>query len=1412
MNNRLHYLRALLAFTLIFSCSYAQSQRIAHVSFDQPSSYTFRIDHVTDAKRQMSGIAEITQSSDGLIWMAGTEEIIRYDGYDLVFYRTPMTEPDAKALNFYRRILVDHAGIVWTATRAPGLKSFDPKTERFARYLPDSSNPQKLSDPYVTALYEDRNGVLWIGTRTVLNSLDKKRGLFCQFADDTSETVSTCTHLVSCILEDRHGTLWIGTTSGLSRFDRNSNRFIRVGSVKGRSLRLPSDTVTALCEDDNGIIWIGLTNGLVRFEPSTGSSLLCSSNPDDPQSPSVGWVLSLARDGFGNIWVASREGGLRLLEPSTRRCVHFRSDPTDPNTILNDLVSRVYAEKPIGRTAAHSASPRQPAAVMWLHYPEVGVTRIVVRKNHFLNIRSSLLGLEENRSGVLWSSIQAHDGTIWAGCQLSTGKGLQNVDLRSQRLIRYVYDKNNVHSLASNAVKQVLEDRNHTLWVVNGGRLQRFEPGSKNFETIALPAGVGSIAEGQDGTLWLALMSKEGYVSAGKFDPSSDSCITYPRPQESLIPPKDQSPLSIYEDTKGFVWIGTFNGGAYRFDKQAHAYRRFRGSEADSGALRTDAVSCFAEDSSGTLWVGTHIGLYRYDRTSEQFESIPHPVYTTTSFARFFIRGMVSDDRGCLWIASDPTLSRFDISRRMFRDFGPDEGLEVSRLGAIQFDREKRSMCVGAMNGLALFHPDSLIENSRVPTVLLTSFKVHEKQVSLAAPLTATERIEIPYSDNFISFTFSAVDFVNPSKNLYAHMMEGFDEDWVQTGTRRYASYTNLEPGSYIFRVKGSNSDGVWNETGTSVRLVVTPPWYRSTPAYVAYVVFFICTLYLLERYYRKRLSLRHEMQMRDFESKKLREIDQIKSRFFANISHEFRTPLTLILGPLDRIQSSLREHDMQEDVSAMRRSAQKLLQLINRLLDLSKVDAGQMPLCARKTDFIVFLQMHISSFLPFAERRGIGLKFEPCADPIEVTIDREKIEEVISNLLSNALKFTPRGGEVTLSARISTEAASAGSIQSPAHQCVSVAVTDTGIGIPPDELPKVFDRFHQVDNIRHQQRGGTGIGLALAKELVEMHNGSIAATSVVGEGSTFTFTLPMGQDHLRPDQIFEDDQGASVARHPKEVEGMEEDVTPGFLKHPGPDHKKPLVLLIEDNADVRRFIRSILDHEYRIEEAANGEAGLTIAAEELPDIVISDVMMPRMDGLELCKRLKTDERTSHIPVILLTAKASMDSKLEGLAIGADDYIVKPFEASELLARARNLIENRLKLREKYRHSIALGTPDLPASSADERFLKKAITAVERHLSEAGYETATLAYELCMSRMNLNRKLHALTGHSTHAFIRTLRLHRAAQLLRQRSGTVSEIAFDVGFSSVSHFAKAFHEQFGEFPSEIGEHTDGRTQS
>ena len=1405
MDNQPIRLRSFFCCFLFFSLSYSQSQRITR-SFETPDSkYIFRIEHVTDGNRPLIGISDVMQSPDGFLWIAGTEELIRYDGYDPVLYRTPMTEPDAKYANWLTRVYVDHLGIVWAGTRGGGLKKFDPKTERFVRYLPDLSNPQKLSHPIVTALLEDRNGVLWVGTPRGLNSLDEEREHFARFTDDTSEIGGTCSHWVLSILEDRSGTLWIGTSAGLSRFDRALNRFVRYGSTKGHTLRLPNDTVTALCGDRNGLIWIGLPRGLVRFDPSSRASIFYRPDPTNPQGVSDQYILSLAADRFGNVWIASAGGGLGLFDTSTEKCLHFRSNPNDPTAIRSDIVDRVYTESMISSGATMMASPRQPVAVIWLCYRDIGLSRMVVRKNEFLNIRSGMLGLKENTSGIIWSLTPAQNETIWAGNWQGTAKGILNIDLKSRRVTQYVYDEGNARSLGGNDIKQVLEDRKHNIWVITLGKLQRFYPRREEFKTIALPARVTNVSEGHDGSLWLALVDTQGFIFTGKLDPVTETCVAYSRSRESLVPPRDGHSLSIYEDTKGYIWIGTFNGGLYSFDTQAHTYRRFRSGASDSGALKTDAVSSIAEDSAGDMWIGTHVGLHRFDRRSQSFEYIPHPTFSIAASTRFFIRGMVCDDRDNLWIASGPALSRFNLRQRSYRDFGNSDGLEITRLGVIHFDREKRMMCVGGMNGLAVFYPDSLAQNPHIPAVMLTSFKVHEKEVPLPAPLVSTEKIEISYQDNFISFTFSAIDFVNPSENSYAYMMEGFDKDWLYTGTRRYASYTNLEPGTYVFRAKGANSDGVWNEKGSSIQIVITPPWYRSTPAYISYAILLVFCFFVLKYYYRRRLTLRHEMQMKDFESQKLREIDQIKSRFFANISHEFRTPLTLILGPIDQIKSALREPELSEDLEVMRRSGQRLLQLINRLLDLSKVGAGRMPLCARRTELIPFLQALVSSFVSHAERKGIAMKFEPCVRPIEAYVDREKLEEIVTNVLSNAFKFTPRGGEVTVSATVPGEIPTEADSSPQTSRSVQIDIKDTGIGIPPDKLDKVFDRFFQVERAGAGELGGTGIGLALAKELVELHGGCITVNSILGEGSVFMIELPLGRKHLSLDQIIEDEVGTTLEPGDygsKEIETTDAEIFPPPVRLEDSANHRHLILIIDDNAAVRRYLRSILEQDYQIEEASHGEAGLAIALENLPDLILSDIMMPKIDGVEVCRRLKADERTSHIPVILLTARASNESKIQGLETGADDYITKPFEAEELRVRIRNLIEIRLKLREKYHQAFVSGAPDQHLSSIDELFLKRVVGTIEKHLSEPGYETATLAYEVCMSRMNLNRKLHALTGHSTHDFIRTLRLYRAAQLLRQHTDNISQIAYGVGFSSVSHFAKAFHEQFGKAPSDF----------
>ena len=598
-----------------------------------------------------------------------------------------------------------------------------------------------------------------------------------------------------------------------------------------------------------------------------------------------------------------------------------------------------------------------------------------------------------------------------------------------------------------------------------------------------------------------------------------------------------------------------------------------------------------------------------------------------------------------------------------------------------------------------------------------------------------------------------------------------------------------------------------------------------------------------------ERAQLKHELELEHLQAEKLQEIDRMKSRFFANISHEFRTPLTLILGPLENLLSENFREPVKKQFRVMLRNGRRLLRLINQLLDLARLEAGSMSLKARPENIVQLLKGIVLSFSSLAERKQITLKFEAPEESLITYVDRDKLEKIVSNLLSNAFKFTPEGGAVAVEAISDWGLGNAdfGTTQQSAirnlkseiaeHQeFVEIRVKDTGIGIPPDKLEKIFDRFYQADDSYTREQEGSGIGLALTKELVELHRGEIRVTSELGRGSTFIVRLPLGREHLKPEEFVEAGDQSSVISEQSSVNSEQSSVnseqlsvtsdqlsvtsdqSPVFSElQPTSDQQQatsiqdqassieqPVLLIVEDNADVRTYIRDYLDKDYRIIEAVDGEEGFEKSARAIPDLIISDVMMPKMDGYELCRKLKTDERTSHIPVILLTARAGGESKVEGLETGADDYIIKPFDARELQVRVKNLIEQRRKLRERFRQEITLQPKAIAITSMDEQFLQKAMAAVEQNLSDPEFSTDEFARRVAMSRMQLHRKLRALTDQSTHEFIRTYRLQRAAQFLQNRAGNVTEICYDVGFNSLSHFAKAFREQFGQSPSEFAE--------
>jgi len=826
--------------------------------------------------------------------------------------------------------------------------------------------------------------------------------------------------------------------------------------------------------------------------------------------------------------------------------------------------------------------------------------------------------------------------------------------------------------------------------------------------------------------------------------------------------------------------------------------------------LKKVNITSFHLDSNGILWCGAHgLGLIRYDTKTDTKTLIGE----RDGLLSNSIMGLEQDLSGNLWLSTQKGLSKYNPHTGTFKHYFKEDGFFTNEFGYRAYFRcNSGEMIFGSTHGVVIFHPDSIKESKYIPPIVITDLKIQNNHVTIGndSPLkkhiSVSDEITLNYDQNDLTISFAALDYNHPERIQYSFYLENFEDKWRPPGLERTAYYTNIDPGEYIFKVKGTNSDGIWNEEDVNLRIIITPPIWKTWWAYAGYILVFLGIILGLRRYELNRQKLKNNWELKQKEAEQYQEMDRLKSRFFSNISHEFRTPLTLIKGPVQQMLSGDYKGNTKKQYNIILRNTNRLMQLINQILDLSKFESGQMNLRTTLLNIIPLLSGLTQSFESLAVQKNITLNFQTYESDIPIYIDQNKIEKIIINLLSNAFKFTPDGGEIILDCRLRNADCNIGQeskIQNPKSKLLELMISNTGSGIPPDRLDKIFDRFYQVDDSTGRKHEGTGIGLALTKELVEIHHGKIQVASEPGKTTTFTIDLPLGNEHLLPEEI--EELSTEIHSETKtDVFFTDPTLFPEFQEEPSAgyrDEGSPTLLIVEDNSDMREYMRSCLEADFHILESEDGEDGIQQALENPPDIIISDVMMPKMDGFQFCVEIKTDERTSHIPVILLTAKAAGESKIEGLETGADDYLTKPFDKQELLVRLNNLIKQRKQLREKFRKEITVQPGDITVTSIDEQLLQRAINSVENHISDPKFDTTAMSREVGVSRALLHQKLKALTGHSTGEFIRTLRLKRAAQLLKQRTGNVSEIAYDVGFQSLSYFAKTFRTQFGKTPSQ-----------
>jgi signal transduction histidine kinase/DNA-binding response OmpR family regulator/streptogramin lyase len=1327
----------------------------------------------------------------GFLWVQTNQGLARFDGHELKVYQENPADTNGISRAQLWAIAVDGDGFIWGATQEAGLNKRDPATGRSRWYRGGRDDPTSIGTG-ATRLLVTADGQLWAGSRSGLALYARESDSFVRY-DLPRDWRIGGDFPITCLCELRRS-IWVGLAGGgLGELNRDTGRWKRYPHIPSTGRGPSHDKVRAVCASRTGHLWISTWTGFARYDPRADSweHYAVLQNGISPLKRGATVTTSLrvwaiVEDDFGGIWIASDGAGILRFDQETGKVLQYRHNDADPTSLPNDFVGRLNAPRVSREHQSASACPQPANSIVWIPYGYEGAHRAIVRRDPCTSV---VIRHERALMGGPAICDISHDapGKIWA---VSANGWAGHFDLTTRKVKWYQVPEMTLHLSQLRDRTVLVSTRLSEAWT--------YEARRDTFVRILPDLRIHRFLEASDSLLWLGCSSRMGMSFLAAVDRRTGICTVYPRQDPDSASHRDESVIAMCMDGRGALWYGTRGGGLIRFDVQRKAYHRYAAKPGSDNDLNTNSVSALIPDSAGRLWVGTFAGLALMDRDRGTFEHLHNSVEENSDA---MIRDMADDGEGHLWISAHEGVFCFTKLTRTFRTLTPPPQFQRSNFHDATFDPQARTVTIGGAGGLFTFSIDDPPAPSPPPPVVLTSFKVFEQPYPLASEISSLASITLPHSASFFSFTFTALDYTNPAKNRYAYRLEGFDPEWIMSGSRRYLGYSNLDPGRYVLRVRGTNSDGIWNEEGASIEIIITPPWYRTFWAYGSYVLLAGVLLYSVFAYDRKRTALKHNLQMRDFEAKKMHEVDQLKSHFFANISHEFRTPLTLILGPLEQPAALLNNNGRaQATLSMMRRNGLRLLQLINQLLDLSRMDAGKMSVQVCSLDLVKLTRQLVMSFLSLAERKKIHLAFDSEEEEIIGYTDRDKFEKILTNLLSNAFKFTGEGGEITVIARIRHDS----------DPCtVEIQVKDTGIGVEPQNLGKIFDRFYQVDSHLTREQGGTGIGLALTKELVEILKGTITVQSAPDRGTTFTVCLPIGKEQWSAAEIVSDENiGSQPAEHPETVLAEEEG---GAVVQPEAEAQAGAgaVLIVEDNVDVRAYIRGFLEGSYTIVEAQNGQEALEKARTTTVDLVISDIMMPVMDGIALCKTLKHDETTSHIPVILLTARATSEGKLEGLDIGADDYIIKPFDSRELTARAKNLILLRKSLRDKYRRQVVLGPSLMEVTTIDERFLQRLSATIEQHIADAAYNTETLAHDMCMSRMQLNRKIHALTGHSTHELVQEFRLERAAELLRKHADTVLGIAYDVGFNSVSHFSRAFRAKFGVSPSKYVAQNQGQ---
>lgn len=1284
-------------------------------------------------------VSAIVQDRRGFIWMATRDGLCRYDGIRFRVFTHKPNVPASLSFSSIYEIKEDKQGKLWLRTENNLIDCFDPVTEQSHQLSGSVAYKRALRRNQLVAIQPDGQGNVWVATES--------NGFFRLNANGTishqhwaNQTDST-EQIIHGMLFDSRARLWLATSSGLFRYQPQSNSFTSFTEAQ----QLPQHEVFRLQERKNGELLLGFPGQFAVFNPNRGQVRRVVALPNQPGLPV--FTRSLQGIDFVNQNRFTDSTGLVPLWP----------DPAHESTklarfsVISALVDRTN--------------------VLWLGLNGDGVVKYDLNKPPFQTWPYTY------NFQTTWLTEQ------WQVPSASIPDAIRQVPSAE---LRYQFD------------------RRRQLWISS---LEyppyRYDPVQQVFTAVS-PAGIephllpngtfrlSTLATGAEGELWGLLGPTNRTIV--RYNPDQQNFTAFPLP----IPANHSYTITAMLVDGGRIYLATEQHGLLRADLSPKRLIHWQSVSGQTPSQPGSSLLCLAKDPSQYkyLWIGTFgDGLCRLDKLTGRIERFS----LGAGHSNNIIYAIYPASDGYLWLSTNRGLCRFDTRTFAVRTFMTDDGLPGEEFKPFHdVALPDGRLIFGGITGYTAFRPNQITEDPYTPTVALTGLRINNQPVDTTTPdspliraLNETAEIRLDYQQNFLSIDFAALEFNQPHKNKYRYKLAGLDNDWIYSENLSTATYTNLSPGTYTFMVNASNTSGIWSAHMHTLRLVIEPPLWATWWAYTTYCLLLLGGTVLFIRYRIRRLQQQSQLKLREQESEQLKQLDAVKTRFFANITHELRTPLTLILTPLEQVLNDTINSPYHSRLSLIYRNADRLLRLINELLDLAKLEAGNLTINPTPADLPEFLYRLVAGFRDEADRKHILLLFEDTFTQPFYWFDPDKVEKIIANLLSNALKFTDEGG--TVSVRVKTTPQDAAQAHSAPTDLILLSVHNSGTGIPTDQLTRIFDRFYQANPTAEQTTSGSGIGLALVKELVERMGGSISVESPANEGTTFLVSLPCRQ--ARP-ELVQADPG-SLPINPTATKG---DL--GCPVADAADDTAHWILLVEDNHDLAELITSMLTPEWRVKRVANGLVGVNTALAEGPDLIVSDILMPEMNGFELCRTLKANPISSHIPILLLTAKSSPENRLEGLMAGADDYLAKPFQVDELRARIRNRLWQQARTRQHYRTQL-LREGNLPTFSQhpQDEFMNKVYQILEGRLDDSTFGVEPLADAIGMSRMHLNRKVKAMTGMTPIELIRIVRLKRAVELLLSGS-SVSEAADRVGFDTPAYFSKVFKEQYHMTPSEF----------